>query len=81
MQIVFSDVDVPIQYFAVCLKSRIFKPEINAFNLNLPKHEILLLSLKWDDSDFFIPQYIPFWYDLSDSTVVRYLYSVSMSLS
>ncbi len=46
MQIVFSDVDVPIQYFAVCLKSRIFKPEINAFNLKLPKHEILLLSLK-----------------------------------
>ncbi len=46
MQIVFSDVDVPIQYFAVCLKIGIFKPEINAFNLNLPKHEILLLSLK-----------------------------------
>ncbi len=59
MQIVFSDVDVPIQYFAVCLKSRIFKPEINAFNLKLPKHEILLLSLKWDDSDFFHPTIYP----------------------
>lgn len=66
----------------VCLKSWIFKAAINAFNLKLPKHKILLIRLKWEDSEYFFTQYILFWYDfLSDSTVVRYLYSVSMSLS
>lgn len=43
----------------VCLKSWIFKAAINAFNLKLPKHEILLISLKWDDSEYFFTTIYP----------------------